>query len=47
MVDTPSVETGTVMRRPTFRRYAEQAGFSHVAELPVEHDTFRFYCLTG
>ena len=23
MVDKPSVETGTVMRRPTFRRYAE------------------------
>ena len=47
MVDKPSVETGTVMRRPTFRRYAEQAGFSRVDELPVEHDTFRFYRLTG
>ena len=47
MVDKPSVETGTVMRRPTFRRYAEQAGFSQIAELPVEHDTFRFYRLTG
>ena len=47
MVDKPSMETGAVMRRATFRRYAEQAGFSHVAELPVEHDTFRFYRLTG
>ena len=47
MVDRPSVETGTVMRRPTFRRYAEQAGFSQIDELPVEHDTFRFYRLTG
>jgi 2-polyprenyl-3-methyl-5-hydroxy-6-metoxy-1,4-benzoquinol methylase len=47
MVDKPSVETGAVMRRSTFRRYAEQAGFSHVDELPVEHDTFRFYRLTG
>ena len=47
MAETPSVETGTVMRRPTFRRYAERAGFSQIAELPVEHDTFRFYRLTG
>ena len=47
MVDKPSVETGTVMRRPTFRRYAEQAGFSQVDEFPIEHDTFRFYRLTG
>jgi 2-polyprenyl-3-methyl-5-hydroxy-6-metoxy-1,4-benzoquinol methylase len=47
MVDKPSVETGTVMRRATFRRYAEQAGFTHVDELPVEHDTFRFYRLRG
>ena len=47
MVDKPSVETGTVMRRATFRRYAEQAGFRQIDELPVEHDTFRFYRLTG
>jgi predicted O-methyltransferase YrrM len=47
MVDKPSVETGAVMRRPTFRRYAEQAGFSRVDELPIEYDTFRFYRLTG
>jgi 2-polyprenyl-3-methyl-5-hydroxy-6-metoxy-1,4-benzoquinol methylase len=47
MADKPSVETGAVMRRATFRRYAEQAGFSQVDELPVEHDTFRFYRLRG
>jgi 2-polyprenyl-3-methyl-5-hydroxy-6-metoxy-1,4-benzoquinol methylase len=47
MVDKPSAETGAAMRRPTFRRYAEQAGFSRVDELPVEHDTFRFYRLRG
>ena len=47
MDDKPSVETGTVMRRPTFRRYAEQAGFSQIDELLVEHDTFRFYRLTA
>jgi hypothetical protein len=47
MTDKPSVETGTVLRRATFRRYAEAAGFSRVDELPVEHETFRFYRLTG
>ena len=47
MADKPSVEPGTVMRRPTFRRYAEAAGYRQVDELPIEHDTFRFYRLTG
>ncbi len=47
MADTPSAETGAVMRRATFRRYAEAAGYSGVDELPVQHDTFRFYRLTG
>ena len=48
MVDKPSMETGAVMRRSTFRRYAELAGFSQVDELPIEYDTFRvFYRLTG
>jgi 2-polyprenyl-3-methyl-5-hydroxy-6-metoxy-1,4-benzoquinol methylase len=47
MVDQPSAATGTVMRRPIFRRYAEAAGFSRIDELPIEHDTFRFYRLTG
>ena len=47
MADKPSVETGTVMRRPTFRRYAEAAGFDAVEELPIEHETFRFYRLRG
>lgn len=38
-----SAETGTVMRPETFRRYAGDAGFSSVEELPIEHDMFRFY----
>lgn len=46
MVETPSAETGTVMRRPTFHRYAEEAGFTNVDELPIENDFFRFYRLT-
>jgi SAM-dependent methyltransferase len=47
MVETPSAETGTVMRRPTFHRYAQEAGFARVDELPIENDFFRFYRLTG
>jgi ubiquinone/menaquinone biosynthesis C-methylase UbiE len=47
MVDKPSAETGAVMRRATFRRYAEAAGYRDVDELPIAHDTFRFYRLLG
>lgn len=47
MVEQPSVATGTVMRRATLRRYAEEAGYRGVDELPIEHDFFRFYRLTG
>jgi 2-polyprenyl-3-methyl-5-hydroxy-6-metoxy-1,4-benzoquinol methylase len=47
MVERPSAETGAVMRRSTFRRYAEEAGFSEVDELPIDNDFFRFYRLTG
>jgi 2-polyprenyl-3-methyl-5-hydroxy-6-metoxy-1,4-benzoquinol methylase len=43
--DTPSAATGTVMRPPTFRGYAQSAGFSHVDIVPIEHDLFRFYQL--
>jgi hypothetical protein len=33
-------------RRPsTFRKYAEDAGYSSVEVLPLEHDLFRFYRL--
>lgn len=47
MAEQPSVETGTVMRRDTFRAYAAAAGFRDVAELPIEHETSRFYRLTA
>jgi hypothetical protein len=47
MVETPSAETGTVMRRSTFRCYAEEAGFTSVDELPIANDFYRFYRLTG
>ncbi len=47
MAAAPSAATGAVMRRPTFRRYAEAAGCHRIDELPVEHETFRFYRLRG
>jgi hypothetical protein len=47
MVEQPSAATGTVMRAATLRRYAEEAGFRAVDVLPIEHDFFRFYRLTG
>jgi Methyltransferase domain len=43
--DSPSMATGTVMRRSTFEGYARDAGFSTVTVLPIEHDLFRFYQL--
>ena len=45
MADSPSAGTGTVMRPATLQGYAEQAGFSAVEVLPIEHDMFRFYQL--
>jgi SAM-dependent methyltransferase len=39
--------TGTIMRQPIFRRYADEAGYQSVDVLPIEHDFFRFYRLTG
>lgn len=40
-----SAATGTVMRPPTLRRYAAEAGFDAVEVLPIEHDFFRYYRL--
>jgi 2-polyprenyl-3-methyl-5-hydroxy-6-metoxy-1,4-benzoquinol methylase len=45
MDDPRSAQTGTVMRRDTFGRYATEAGFDAVSELPFEHDFLRFYRL--
>lgn len=47
MVDQPSAATGTVIREATMRQYAEEAGFTRIELLPVEHDFFRFYHLSG
>lgn len=47
MATPGSAATGTVMRTSTLRRYAAEAGFGSVTELPVKHDTWRFYALGG
>ena len=46
LLDETSAGTGTVIRSETVRRYATDAGFSHVDVLPIEHDFWRFYRLT-
>lgn len=44
--DAPhSVETGTVMRADTLKRFAEKAGFCNVEVLPIDNFFFRFYRL--
>lgn len=45
MDDPTSAATGTVMRRTTFERYANEAGFDVVSVLPIDHDFLRFYRL--
>ena len=47
MADQPTAATGTVMRPDTVRRYALDAGFTSIDELPVEHPQFRLYRLEG
>jgi SAM-dependent methyltransferase len=46
MVGEGAAGTGTVMRLPTVRRYADEAGFSACEPLPIENDFYRFYRLT-
>lgn len=45
MTVRPSAATGTAMRPATLRAYASSAGFGDVRELPIEHDTWRFWAL--
>lgn len=47
MADKPSAGTGTVMRPSTLKRYAKEAGFKQAEALPLQHDFFRFYQLSG
>jgi len=45
MDDPQTAATGAVMRPPTLRRYAGEAGFAEVEILPIETDFWRFYRL--
>lgn len=45
MAESGSIANGTVLRAPTVRAGAEQAGFSSFALLPVDNDFWRFYRL--
>ena len=47
MTAHPRAGTGTIMRTPTFRQYAQAAGFADVEVLPIDHDFWRFYRLVG
>jgi ubiquinone/menaquinone biosynthesis C-methylase UbiE len=46
-VETPSVATGTVIRRSTMETYAREAGFSEIEELAIENPFYRFYRMRG
>ena len=43
--EPPASGTGTIMRMPTLRAYAGEAGFAEVEVLPIENDFWRFYRL--
>jgi 2-polyprenyl-3-methyl-5-hydroxy-6-metoxy-1,4-benzoquinol methylase len=45
LLDNDSAGTGTVIRPDTVRAYANEAGFTRVEILPIEHDFWRFYRL--
>ena len=47
VAETPSVAAGTALRPSTVRRWAGQAGFAELRELPVDHLCWRFYELRG
>jgi len=44
--DTPSAETGTVLRSGTLQHYAQEAGFRRMEILGIDNLFFRFYRLT-
>lgn len=46
-VETPSVATGTVIRRSTMEKYAREAGFTEIEELDIENPFYRFYRMRG
>lgn len=47
MAEDPVEVCGTVLREPTVRRLADEAGFAEVEVLPIENDFWRFYRMRG
>ncbi len=47
LTDPPAAGTGTIMRTPILRSYAQEAGFVDVEVLPIENDFWRFYRLVA
>lgn len=47
MAEHPVEASGTVLRAATVRRWAKEAGFARVEELPIEFPFWRFYRLAG
>lgn len=45
LAEQPSTAIGTVIRPSTMRALAQDAGFSHVEDVPIEDDFWRFYRL--
>jgi ubiquinone/menaquinone biosynthesis C-methylase UbiE len=45
LAQQPSAATGTVMRPPTVRAYAREAGFERVRVIPVGHQLYQLYQL--
>jgi hypothetical protein len=45
MADKPTAATGAVMRPSQLEAYTNEAGFSRMEILPIEHGQFRFYRL--
>jgi SAM-dependent methyltransferase len=43
MAESTSIANGTVLRAPTVHAWAAEAGFTRSAELPIEHELWRFY----
>ena len=46
MSHQPSAATGTVIRPAVVRSYAGEAGFTHIRELDIPHDGWRFWSLS-
>jgi ubiquinone/menaquinone biosynthesis C-methylase UbiE len=47
MAESTSIANGTVLRAPTVRAWAQAAGFASAADLPIDHELWRFYRIGG